>query len=524
MGVSCINTSRYLWLNINHGAGSSLHMAIMTHTNEVRVLPRKVKSVAIIGGGASGAIALDSLIKEEKFEKIVLFERRDVLGGVWVLDHKPDQLDVPPGFTQDQLDPKVKIPKDFQNAKDVTKLPRTQQQRYLHTASYEDLRTNIPEQLMTYSDEKTWGADEKLYVDGHYIRGVAIRDYIDRYINRHKDHVVLRTTVEDITKDYSTSDSQFELTLRTETDEKDNDGNYIDHWRKESFDSVVIATGHYHVPSIPKVPGLDEVYHRFPSKVKHSKTFRANDDFKDQTIIVIGSRASGADIVDITSKDAKFVYQSRRSKGPLRFDGAENTTLKPVISKYELVNDQDIIVHFADGTTVENPDQIIYATGFRFSYPFLKDLYPNFTTGYINPDLYLHTFSIKDPLLSLIGVPTDAISFRAFEYQAVLVSRFLAGKVVLPPLNEQLQWTLQRFIEKGDQRAYHTIDFGKKHEFLNLLTSIGGGVEPIGQTGRPFPTWTEDDLQLLLSIEERFKKFFGEGDANDFKNSTIKQE
>lgn len=493
----------------------------MTQSKEVKV-PRRVKSIAIIGGGASGAIALDSLITEDKFDRIVLYERRDVLGGVWVLDRNPDQLDVPPGFSQDQLDPKVDVPVELNNESYINK-PRIQQQRYNHTASYEGLRTNIPEQLMTFSDEKKWGADESLYVEDVYIRGTAIRDYIDRYISRHKEHVVLRTTVENITKDYSSQDSQFELVLRTETSEKDNDGNYNDRWSKEKFDAVIVATGHYHVPSIPKVPGLDEVYHRYPSKVKHSKTFREGDNFKDQTIIVIGSRASGADIVEITSKKAKFVYQSRRSEGPLRFEGAENTEIKPLIKKYELVDDKDIIVHFEDGTNVKNPDQIIYATGFKYSYPFLKDLYPNFTTGYINPDLYLHTFSVKDPLLSLIGVPTDAISFRAFEYQAILVSRFLSGKVILPPLDQQVQWTLQRFAEKGDKRAYHTIDFGKKHEYLDLLTTLGGGVEHIGQTGRPFPTWSQSDIDLQLVIQEKFKKFFGEGDANDFKSSLIKQ-
>jgi len=491
----------------------------MTQSTEVK-LPQKVRSVAIIGGGASGAITLASLVQEQKFEKIVLFERRNVLGGVWVLDETPDQLDVPPGISQDVLDPKVEVPIELKEAESTIK-PRIRQQRYVHTASYEGLRTNIPEQLMTYSDEKKWGCDQDSYVEDHFVRGVAIRDYIDRYINRHKEHVVLKTTVENITKDYSSSteEAQFELILRTETENKDESGNFIDRWTREKFDAVIIATGHYHVPYIPKVPGLNEVYHRYPSKLKHSKTFRTSDNFKDQTIIVIGSRASGADIVDITSKDAKFVYQSRRSKGPLRFKEASNTEIKPVISKYELINDKDVIVHFEDGTTVENPDQIIYATGYKFSYPFLKDLYPTFTTGNINPDLYLHTFSVKDPLLSVVGVPTDAISFRAFEYQAILVSRFLAGKVVLPSLNEQLKWILKRFAEKGDGRAYHTIDFGKKHEYLELLTEIGGGVDPIGNTGRPFPTWSEADIKLHLAMQEKFKKFFGEGDANDFANS-----
>jgi hypothetical protein len=477
---------------------------------------RVIKSIAIIGGGASGAIILDSLVKEQKFDKIKLFERRGKLGGVWVLDKNPSTLNVPPGLTELQLDPEVSTPSELEEpetAKDFVLKPRSNQERYIHTASYEDLRTNIPEQLMTYSDEKTWGIplNDKRRVEDVYVRGEVIQQYIERYLNRNPEYIQYRTTVEHLAKDYNDPNSQFELTLREETDEKNEDNEPLDKWYKEKFDAVVVATGHYHVPYIPDVPGLSEVYHRFPHKVKHSKTFRANDDFKDKTVIVIGTRASGADIVQIATKSAKQVYQSKRSKdAALRLDATEGHIVLPKIVRYELINDRDIIVHFEDGQTVKNPDEIIYATGFRYSYPFLRKQFPNFTTGYIIPDLYLHTFFNKDPLLSIVGVPTDAISFRAFEFQSVLISRFLASKIELPDLQTQLEWGLSRFQNKGDTRAYHTIDFESKFEFLESLVEIGGGVNPIGGTGRPFPVFTDDDRALQQKILERFRKFFSE--------------
>ena len=52
-----------------------------------------VSSVAIVGGGPSGLIALDALVREEKFDVIKLFERRSEAGGCWVYsDEKPEPL------------------------------------------------------------------------------------------------------------------------------------------------------------------------------------------------------------------------------------------------------------------------------------------------------------------------------------------------------------------------------------------------------------------------------------------------
>jgi hypothetical protein len=488
----------------------------MTITNEVRA--PKVKSIAVIGGGASGAVVLDSLIQEQLFEKITLFERRDVLGGVWVLDEQPDKLEVPPGVAQEQLDPQLEIPQ----FDDEYRATRPQQQRYEQTASYNGLRTNIPEQLMTYSDVKQWDAVGDERVEQDYVRGNVIQRYVETYLNRHKDHIVFRTTVESVTKDYTREDSQFELVLRTETDEVDQDGNPIDLWTKQSFDAVIIATGHYHVPFIPSIPGIQQVYHNFPGLIEHSKTFRDASSFKDKTIIVIGSRSSGADIVELGSVHAKLIVQSKRGQRITRPTDASNVEHRPIITRYE-VQDNNVIVHFEDGSTVTNPDKIIYATGFRYSYPFLNKSYPSFTTGYVIPDLYQHTFYNKDPLLSLVGVPTDAISFRAFEYQAVLVARFLAQKVSLPPIEEQIRWSLDRYQKKGDSRAYHTIDFGKKFEYLSLLTTLGGGVAKVGSTGRSFPVLTEEEDQIYQKLTQKLIAFFslGEKEAQEAFKTTV---
>lgn len=42
-----------------------------------------IKRVAVIGAGPAGAIAVEALAREEAFEQIRCFERREAPGGCW---------------------------------------------------------------------------------------------------------------------------------------------------------------------------------------------------------------------------------------------------------------------------------------------------------------------------------------------------------------------------------------------------------------------------------------------------------
>lgn len=44
---------------------------------------KPVKRVAVIGAGPSGAIAVDALVRENAFDEIKVFERREGPGGCW---------------------------------------------------------------------------------------------------------------------------------------------------------------------------------------------------------------------------------------------------------------------------------------------------------------------------------------------------------------------------------------------------------------------------------------------------------
>lgn len=46
-------------------------------------MTQNIKRVAVIGAGPAGAITIDALTEEKKFDVIRVFERREKAGGIW---------------------------------------------------------------------------------------------------------------------------------------------------------------------------------------------------------------------------------------------------------------------------------------------------------------------------------------------------------------------------------------------------------------------------------------------------------
>lgn len=474
------------------------------------VAVKNVKKVAIIGGGASGAITLDSLVAENTFDEIVLYERRDVLGGIWVLDLDPIKTPadiVKPGRLSRDIDPPLKNP--FADGYTDSRIRSlwTKQERFEQTPAYDGMATNIIEKLMTFSDQKQWLPEG----NNKYVDRSAVRDYIDRYISRNKDKenvkLVLGTTVEDLEKVAPRADSDlpylFKLTLRRRLQ----DG--TDEWFQNTFDAVIVTVGHYHIPFIPEVPGLREFQEERPHAIQHAKFFRNAVPYTNKTVLVIGSRALGADLTKFSADTAVEVYQLIRNvEGTRRFSRKSNVTFKPIVTRYEKT-DKGFNAVFSDGTVLENPDVVVYATGYQFLYPFLVRSLGDITLdGRIVPDLYQHTFLVKDPLITFVGVPTDAISFRAFEYQAILTARYLAGKVSLPPVSEQRKWLEDRFNEKGATRAYHTIGALDALDYVKTLLELGTIKDVSIAPGREFPELSIDEIEEYTAAGAILREFW----------------
>ncbi|KAI9677121.1 MAG: hypothetical protein M1822_008230 [Bathelium mastoideum] len=319
---------------------------------------------------------------------------------------------------------------------------------------------------------------------GPFVPHWVPKQYVQDYFSRHKtdDFLVLSTTVEDVSMIPAAHRGCFNtwrLTLRRY------DPTYrVDMWWQETFDAVILANGHYSVPSVPRVKGLDAYMSRFPGRVNHSVTYRIPDSYTGKRVLVIGNSASGYDITSLLVKSGKPklpVYQSRRSRS--RWDGKyppSGVEWKPVIKEYAPTGNEII---FEDNTRLLDIDAVIYCTGYKPSYPFwnekangtaLFDYEANRLRGN-----YQHTFIQAFPHnLGIVGLPR-VLTFRSFEYQAIALARLFAGRnhTALPPVAEQRKWEERRAAKvKEEKRKFHDIpwDNNETVDWLQFLFAMSG--------------------------------------------------
>lgn len=57
----------------------------------------------------------------------------------------------------------------------------------------------------------------------------------------------------------------------------------------EQFDAVICATGNYHEPNLPDLPGLET----YPGDQLHCHNFRNNASYKGKTVLIVGAAFSG---------------------------------------------------------------------------------------------------------------------------------------------------------------------------------------------------------------------------------------
>ncbi|KFY99284.1 hypothetical protein V498_00867 [Pseudogymnoascus sp. VKM F-4517 (FW-2822)] len=426
-----------------------------------------IRSVAIIGAGAAGAITAAAFSAEKFFEKIRVFERREIAGGTWIYDHSPpSNLPLRPGSLPLDLDTPLKIPKSLPKI-----IPPNMQERYTQTPIYDSLTTNVPSIAMSFSD--------LAFAYGPFAPHHIPRQYIESYFSFHKtDSIIsLNTTVEDLSviKALNGTKERWKLTLR-----KYDAVRHVDEWWEEKFDSVVLANGHYSVPFVPEVKGLAQYMETFPGRVVHSKTYRTPLLYEDRKVLVIGNSASGHDLTaELVSNARPPVYQSRRT--PSRWDGSEppsGIAWKPVVEEY-LPSGRIV---FKDGTYLDGVDTVIYCTGYLPSFPFWnaknngRKIWDYRKNKLVKT--YLHTFFQDFSTLGIVGVPR-ALTFRSFEYQAIALARLFANReaIGLPNVTEQERWEAEREERQNMRRKkFHDIEWesGETLRWLGTLYRISG--------------------------------------------------
>ncbi|XP_057698229.1 flavin-containing monooxygenase 5-like [Corythoichthys intestinalis] len=399
-----------------------------------------VQKVAVIGAGISGLTSIKSCL-EEGLEP-TCFESGPDIGGLWRFKEEPE-----PGRAN----------------------------------IYETVVLNTSKERMAFSD---FPPPAQLPNNMHHSEVLL---YLRLYAQNFGllPHIRFKTAVVGVRQ---TTD--FDVTGQWEVETEALDGRR----QREVFDAVIVSTGCFTTPHLPlkEFQGLES----FNGKYFHSWEYRNTDGLQGKRVVVIGIGSSGGEIAVDISRVAEKVYLSSRSGawvvsrvGPrgLPVDMVHITRMDRILQKlfpslsnkmtekifnkvfdhelYGLKPRHRIFQHnvvvsdnlpaqiisgrvqlkpnikqfcgstlvFADGSSVEKVDVVVFATGYNYSFPFLP-LALQEKSGH-RLCLYKHVFPprLSRPTLAVVGFISGLGSFTPLaEMQARWATRVFKGLSNLP--------------------------------------------------------------------------------------------
>ncbi|BFZ61528.1 hypothetical protein YB2330_002594 [Saitoella coloradoensis] len=428
----------------------------------------QIKRVAVIGAGPSGIAALEALVREG-FTDVRCFERRGEVGGTWVYDDVPRDCDVR------RDDPTAD---------------------HSWNAVYPTLITNVPAEIMPFTYAPFPDLPPGSTINPLWRHYTIVISYLQRLAAPFLHLISLDTSVESVRK----VGDEWEVRVRRGEEE----------WT-ETFDAVVVCSGHYSVPYMPDIKGLKDYAAKWKGRVSHTKEFRTPEAFRGKNVLVIGGNISAFDLCKAILPVAKKpVHVSTRSRHPMFPDALSSA--ESVIVPHGVVsafNRDDGSIEFADDTVLRNIDHVIIATGYKWSFPFLGQ-------GATNADLrirntYWHTFDRDDPSLTYVGTAANSISFRVFEYQAVAIARVFSGRGKLPSLTEMKAWEDARVEAAGDGSLFHIVGWRGAKAFAGAMRGIAGLEDGVGDDEKVLPRWRDEWEECLEEgIKVRSATLFGD--------------
>lgn len=247
---------------------------------------------------------------------------------------------------------------------------------------------------------------------------------------------------------------------------------------KRRYDSLVVATGRYHHPSVPSWPGQREWLEAGedgPSRsIQHSLWYRGPEAYRDAVVVVVGFGASGWDTAQQTVLVAKQVrravarpriFQSLALTRVLVVQVYHSYTIHPdapgklppvpgTIHKPRISHFSSSTIHFIDGSTLVaprgTPIRLVLATGYSLSIPFLSPhllrqhaldaAHPHppgalETNGmYLRP-LWRDVLAVPEGLpptaLGVVGLPWYVAAAQASYIQGLVLAHALASSTTL---------------------------------------------------------------------------------------------
>ncbi|XP_037821044.1 senecionine N-oxygenase-like [Lucilia sericata] len=373
--------------------------------------------VCVIGAGTAGLSAVKNSL--EHHMEVVCYEREEQVGGTWVYRDT-----------------------------DVSK----QHDEEVHSSMYEGLRTNIPKEVMGYSD---FPYPEKFELS--FVTSANVLEYLNLYA----DHFKLRHYIK----------LQHEVIRVKPRSNKEWEVHVLNHNTNtlsvQHFDRIFVCNGHFKKPQYPDIPGMDI----FKGLQLHSHLYRSAQMFKDKKVLIIGAGPSGMDITQHIAKTAKQIFLSHHlpEAPPTDFMG-------PVRQKPDVKYFTPTGAVFKDDS-VEDFDCVVYCTGYQYSFPFLScDCGIYVQNKFVQP-LYKHCINIEYPTMAIIGLPFAVLPTLCLDMQIRFVTKFFSNEVELPSKQEMLD-ELTHEIEERKERGIRQCEAhkmgAKEYEYYRELCAMTG--------------------------------------------------
>ncbi|KXG52892.1 Dimethylaniline monooxygenase, N-oxide-forming [Penicillium griseofulvum] len=431
--------------------------------------------VAVIGAGISGVVTAGHLLAAGI--QVTVFERNDAAGGVWLYDKRTPieaQYPSPRPSTSEEY---VKDEREENERKILLHAPPG--------PCYESLTNNVSTPLLQ-TTLNAWPEGTP-----HFVKHHVLKEYIQ--------DTSTKAGVDDITKYGARVTRVYKdgPTWTVHWSTLSNGQDPVEKNESATFDSVIVASGHYHTPLIPNIQGLPEAKTRWPERIFHSKSFRRSEGFEGKNVLLLGGGVSALDIAKEISGTANHVYQSTRN-GAFDLPASALPANASRIAEVEVfepststtspnIGPLPLTVHLKSGESLRDIDTIILCTGYQMALPFLED-YNDYgvsaaeasdkvlvTDGTQIHNLHQDIFYIPDPTLAFVGIPFYTATFSLFEFQAIAVAAFLSGVAQLPsPATLRAKYE-DRVEEKGLGRSFHSLKDQEKPYVDELIGWVNTG-------------------------------------------------
>lgn len=478
-------------------------------------LTKSIRRVAVIGAGPSGLASAKCvspihlsdlmgsvltrtryLLAERYFDQIDVFEQRSSVGGAW--NYSPRSSKSGCSTTVPHLNPHEPAEKPIWISQAQGK-----QEAVFVSPLYDKLETNIPKELMRYSD-KPFPSDAQLFPKHR-----TVKEYLEEYAEDVKSLIHFETQVADV-RLKKTEAAMWELeTMDLQTG----------HISIRTYDAVVVASGHFTVPHIPDIPGIESWNKLNPGTISHSKFYDSPETFRGKKVIVVGNSASGLDIgAQINEVSKGKVIVSQRSESYLAASAPSDKIICPEITEFLYPAHHDRAIRFANGHVEEQVDAVVFCTGYFYSYPFLESLDPPVVThGWRTMNVYQQLFYTEQPTLVFPVLSQRVIPFPMAENQAAVFARVWSGRLQLPSKADMQAWEDAEVANKGDGKAFHILSFPLDADHLNFLYDWAASADPRGGLvndgkGKYGTYWGERERWMRAHFPEIRRAFVQQGD------------